>query len=95
MSTAITAPTSPPTSSAIPMSQPWFVVSAPPTAAPMPANAICPRLTCPAQPVRTTSERPTMPKMTMTAARLIFDSVSHRGSASSRPPMIAASTQRT
>ena len=76
------------------MSQPWFAVSAPPTAAPMPANAICPRLTCPAHPVSTTSESPTMPKMTMTAARLIFDSESHAGRARRRPSRSAPSAQR-
>ncbi len=77
------------------MSHPWFAVSAPPTAAPMPANAICPRLTCPAQPVSTTSESPTMPKITMTAARLIFDSLSQSGRARSRPRMRAPRAQRT
>ena len=44
------------------MSQPWFAVSAPPTAAPMPTNAIWPRLTWPAQPVSTTSEMPDDPE---------------------------------
>ncbi len=76
----------------MPRSQPKRSVMAPPTAAPTAMNATWPRLTCPAQPVSTTSEMPTMPNSTITVARFFWPSSSHIGSvtrkaatASSRP----------
>ena len=53
-----------------------------------------PRLTWPAQPVSTTSEAATMPKMTMMVARLIRLVESHIGRVSTKAPMAAHSPAR-
>ena len=70
-------------------------VSAPPTAAPTPTNAICPRLTWPAHPVSTTSEEATIANRTMIVARLsrLFDI--HSGRVSTNTPMTAHIPNRT
>ena len=70
-------------------SQLRWSVSAPPTAAPTPTNAIWPRLTWPAQPLSTTSEAATMPKITMIVARLSRLVDSHIGRVSTNTPTTA------
>ena len=76
------------------MSHPRRDVSDPPTAPPMPMNATCPRLTWPAQPVSTTSETPTIEKMTITVARLSLASERNVGTRSTKARTSAPMPQK-
>ena len=79
--TATAAPTRPPKSSASPRSRPADWVIQPPAAPPMAAKAICPRLTWPAQPVRSTSEIATVAMIAVSVAMESFPADSSSGSA--------------
>ncbi len=73
--TATSAPTAPAASIAKPRSHPVFCVTHAPTAPPMAANAICPRLTWPAHPVSMTSDTAMIAMMPVAVAisSLLFD----------------------
>ncbi len=59
-STATSAPTMPPVNITAKKSHPWVAASMPDTPDATPEMAYCPSEICPVQPVRTTSDTPTM-----------------------------------
>ena len=61
MSTAASTPAAMPAKIATKKSASLLNTSPPDTAAPMPTSPNCPKLICPAHPVRTTSDTPTIP----------------------------------
>ena len=95
MTTATAAPTSPAPSSPTARSVPHRAVIEPPTAAPIATNAIWPRLTSPAHPVSTTSDRAMIAYTSATAARLVRLSENTAGTRSSSTATTATVPART
>ncbi len=94
MSSAATAPARPAASRVTKKSWWWLTASPPATAAPMPQKANCPSETCPAQPLRITTEIPTMAKITTSEAKLARRGPTTSGRRRSTPATAARSPIR-